>query len=408
LINANLVAPKTPHRVGLYFAFLQFFFAITWTVYVIFLPKLAVQAGIPKQAVIYILMLDQLIFVAMDLAMGAIADRVSRVLGRLGHVVLAVTLGSCVAFLLLPFAAPQGAPWLFVLLTVLWTASSSALRAPPLMLLGKYAPKPSVPWLSALSLVGLGVAGAIGPYLTIVLRDVDPRIPFALSSLALALATIGIIWSERTLALTSISGAEVSAASPAKPTRLTVLFMLAVLLLGLGFQIHFSINSASMYLRHSKPDQLPYLMPVFWIGFNVLMLPAALATRRYGGLAVTAVGALIAAVATLAASTTGNLNTLIVMQFIAGGGWGCVLMSAVSAALAIGHTGSEGKITGALFSLLALAAFARIAMVAVELNKDPGYSALLTWLPVAAWGLAAVLLLIVLPSQRERFAAATA
>jgi MFS family permease len=229
-----------------------------------------------------------------------------------------------------------------------------------------------------------------------------------LSSLALALATIGIIWSERTLALTSISGAEVSAASPAKPTRLTVLFMLAVLLLGLGFQIHFSINSASMYLRHTKPDQLPYLMPVFWIGFNVLMLPAALATRRYGGLAVTAVGALIAAVATLAASTTGNLNTLIVMQFIAGGGWGCVLMSAVSAALAIGHTGSEGKITGALFSLLALAAFARIAMVAVELNKDPGYSALLTWLPVAAWGLAAVLLLIVLPSQRERFAAATA
>ncbi|MEA2446279.1 MAG: hypothetical protein QOJ12_3575, partial [Thermoleophilales bacterium] len=325
--------PNTPHRVGLYFGFVQFFFTITWTVYVIFLPKLAVQAGIPKQAVIYILMLDQLIFVAMDLAMGVMADRLSRVLGRLGHIVLGVTLGSCVAFLLLPFVAPQGAPWLFVLLTVLWTASSSALRAPPLMLLGKYAPQPSVPWLSALSLLGLGVASAIGPYLTIVLRDVDPRIPFALSSLALALATLGIIWSERTLARTAVAAPEVSGTSFVKPTPLAALFLLAVLLLGLGFQIHFSLNSATMYLRHAKPDQLPYLMPIFWIGFNVLMLPAALATRRYGGLAVSAVGALIAAFASFAASMAHNLNTLMAMQFIAGGGWGFVLMSAVSAAL---------------------------------------------------------------------------
>ncbi|MGZ5165199.1 MAG: MFS transporter [Burkholderiales bacterium] len=403
--NPHLVAPNTPNRVGLYFAFLQFFFTITWTIYVIFLPKLAVQAGIPKQAVIYILMLDQLIFVAMDLAMGVIADRVSRVLGKLGHVVLAVTLGSCIAFLLLPFVAPQGAPWLFVLLTVLWTASSSALRAPPLMLLGKYAPQPSVPWLSALSLLGLGVASAIGPYLTIVLRDVDPRIPFALSSVALALATIGIMWAERTLARTSVVGAAANASSPAKPTRLTLLFLLAVVLLGLGFQIHFSLNSAAMYLRHAKPDQLPYLMPVFWIGFNVLMLPGALATRRYGGLAVTAVGALIAAIATLIASSTENLNTLILMQLIAGGGWGCVLMSAVAGALAIGHTGSEGKITGALFSMLALAAFARIAIVAVELNKDPAYAAVFTWVPVAAWALAGLMILMLLPKARQAIAA---
>ena len=227
--------------------------------------------------------------------MGVMADRVSRTLGRLGHVILGVTLVSCLAFLLLPLAAPQGAAWLFLSLTVLWTASSSALRAPPLMLLGKYAAQPQVPWLSALSLFGLGVAGAIGPYLTIALRDVDPRLPFALSSIALALATAGIIWAERALAGGVAPQAQISEVPPRKPAQPMFWFFFAVLLAGLGFQIHFALNSAPLYLRYAKPPDLQYLMPVFWIGFSVLMVPASLATKRYGGLAVTGVGALIAA-----------------------------------------------------------------------------------------------------------------
>jgi MFS family permease len=406
LSASNPIAASTAHRIGLYFAFIQFFFAITWTVYVIFLPKLAAQAGIPKHAVVYLLMADQLIFVIMDFLMGVMADRVSRIVGKLGHIVIAVTLASCLAFLLLPFAAPQGAAWLLVLLTVLWAASSSVLRAPPLMLLGKYAPQTQVPWLSALSLFGLGVAGAIAPYLTIALRDVDPRWPFALSSLALALTTAGIVWSERTLAGTRSNISEARVELKADPTTRGTLFAGAVLMLGLAFQVHFALNSAPMYLRHARADQLPYLMPVFWIGFNVLMLPAALATERYGGLAMAAIGASIAAVATLVASITADLNALIAVQFIAGGGWGCVIMSAVSAALAMGHTGNEGKLTGAVFSMLALAAFARIAIVALELNKDPAYGAMLTWLPVLGFALAALLLLI-LPGYRARVAAAS-
>ncbi len=391
---------RTPHRVGLYFAFVQVFFTLTWTIYVIFLPRLAAQAGIPKQAVIYILLLDQLIFVAMDFAMGVMADRVSRTLGKLGYIVLGITLASCGAFLLLPFVAPHGAAWLFIAVTVLWTASSSALRAPPLMLLGKYAPQSAVPWLSALSLLGLGVASAIAPYLTLVLRDVDPRIPFILSSVALALATLGILWAERTLAA---APGQPTSAAPSSPTHAPpwmFTFMLAALLLGLGFQIHFSLNSAALILRHASPDQLPYLMPVFWIGFNIFMLPASLATKRYGGLTVAAAGALTAALASFAAHHAGSLDTLLVMQFLAGGGWGLVLMSAVSAALALGHTGHEGKMTGGLFSLLALAAFARIAVLAAQLNKDPDVAALLAWAPVAAWSLAGVMLLLLLPKQR--------
>jgi MFS family permease len=401
----DAMATRVPHRIGLYLAAVQFFFTLTWTVYVIYLPRLAAEAGIPKNAVVYILLLDQLVFAVMDYTMGLMADRVSRVLGRLGYIVLGVTLASCAAFLLLPFVAPLGAAWLFLLLTVLWTVSSSALRAPPLVLVGKYAAQPSVPWLSALSLFGLGVASAVSPYLAITLRDADPRIPFVMSSVALALATLGIVWAERALARSAATEAAAPAASAA-PTAWMMTFLFAVLLLGLGFQIHFSLNSATLYLRHAPPSDIPYLLPVFWIGFNVLMLPASLAVKRYGGLAVAAAGALIAALASFAADHAGDLNGLIAAQFIAGGGWGCVLMSVVSAAIAIGHTGREGKMTGGLFSLLALATFARIAVLAAELNKDPQLAGMLSWVPVAAWAIAGVLLLMLLPKQRKSVVAA--
>ena len=289
----------TPHRIGLYLAVVQFIFTLTWTVYVIFLPKLAAQAGIPKQWVVFILLLDQVVFVIMDFAMGLAADRVSKVLGKLGYLILGVTLASCLAFLLLPFAAPQGAAWLFLLLTMLWAVSSSALRAPPLVLIGKHAAAPAVPWLSALSLFGLGLAGAVSPYLAITLRDFDPKLPFVISSIALALATAGIIWAERALARTAPAAPRGETAG--KPVRPVIWFFLAVLLVGLGFQIHFSLNSAPLYLRLAKADQLQYLMPVFWIGFNLLVLPASFATKRYGGIAVASVGAIVAAAASFAA-----------------------------------------------------------------------------------------------------------
>jgi len=75
------------------------------------------------------------------------------------------------------------------------------------------------------------------------------------------------------------------------------------------------------------------------------------------------------------------------------------MMSAVSAALALGSSGSkvgnQGSITGALFSLLAIATFARMMIVWSELNKAPTFATIQPWLPVAAWMLAAGLLLAI-------------
>ena len=196
-------------RVGIYFAAVQFLFVTCWTVYVIFLPQLAAQAGIEKKWVIYILMADQAIFTLMDFSLGVAADRVQRVLGRLGRLLVILTALACAAFLLLPLVAPSGSPLLFLALIAIWAMTSSALRAPPMALLGKYVPTPKLPWVSTLTLLGMGIAGAAAPYLTVSLRGVDPRLPFVLSSVALVAAACGLLWAETNL----------QRAAPESPTR---------------------------------------------------------------------------------------------------------------------------------------------------------------------------------------------
>ena len=52
-------------------------------------------------------MADQAIFTLMDFSIGVAADKVSRTLGRLGRLLVVLTAISCLAFMLLPLAAPS-------------------------------------------------------------------------------------------------------------------------------------------------------------------------------------------------------------------------------------------------------------------------------------------------------------
>ena len=123
------------------------------------------------------------------------------------------------------------------------------------------------------------------------------------------------------------------------------------------------------------------------------MFPAQRATCRCGGIAVMAAGGLIGAAAAWMAAHAASLGAMVAGQFIAGAAWGGMLMSALAAAIAMGRTGGFnhanriGIATGGLFSLLAVATFARMTMVATQVNGAPGgYPVLLAWLPVAIWG----------------------
>ena len=362
-------------------AALQLAFALTWVIYVIYLPALAAQAGVPKQAVAWILLMDQAIFILCDWLAGIHADRVAAALGRIGPRLAAAALVSCGAFLLLPWIAPAGSAIAFVALTALWSATSSALRAPPMALTGRHAREGERPWIAAVYMLGLGLAAAAAPYLGTRLRNVDPRVPFSIATAVVVIATLALVAAERRLRATA-SPPPVRAAHPGGRFALLP-FAAAVALFAIGFQLHFSVNSAAHYLRFAPPQQLESLMPVFNIGFNLAMLPAVLVTRRRRGLAVMAAAGLVALVLAAAVPYAGSIEALVALQFAAGAAWGFVMMSAFTAALEVGAPGREGSVTGMLFSMLALAAFARIAFVTAGLPSPPLAPAL-AWLLATA------------------------
>ena len=371
--------------IGLYFAALQLFFTLCWTVYASYLPALAASAGIPPSAVIFILMLDQAVFMVADFATGVWGDRVSKVLGRIGSWAAAITLVSCAAFLLLPFIAPASAA-AFLAVTILWTVTSSALRAPPLMLIGKYAAKPAVPWLTSLTMLGYGIAGALSPYLAVTLRDVDPRLPFVLASVAVGLTALGLGWAERSLAT---KAAKPVPSDPAQPINANAaVFALIVIVVALGYQLHFSINSAPAFLRFAPQSQLEWLMPVFWIGFNIAMFPAGALGRRIGAYPLMAVSALLGGAAILGTTLANSLDFLISAQLVAGAAWGFILVSAFTLAFTIGRDGREGTMSGMLFSALAVATLARMAMVAGGFPASAELKPVLQWAPIVCWALA--------------------
>jgi len=397
-MNASAATPAVPRSAALYLGMVQFFFATTWTLYVIYLPQLAKQAGIDLAWVPWILVADQIIMAVMDVVTGFWADRVRSGLATMGMWILGLSVISCAAFVALPFIATAAGTnaSLLVLAILVWTLTSSALRSPPWALLSRYAAAPALPWMSTLVLSGTAIAAALAPYLGVALRDIDPRVPFVLSTLTLLATVGGLIFVERHLARSS----PVPAAAGDPPFDLNVpgakrqvsLFFIALLLMAAAFQVHFSLNSAHQYLRFAENGELQFLMPVFWIGFNLLMFPMAGFVKRYGTFRVMAIGAAAGSGASLATALAPDLNTLITMQFIAGGCWGAVNVAAFTAAITFGRASREGAFLGMLFATLALAAFIRIGAYASDIAQQPVFDVILPWIPAGGWLLGAVLL----------------
>jgi hypothetical protein len=125
-------------------------------------------------------------------------------------------------------------------------------------------------------------------------------------------------------------------------------------------------------------------MPVFWVGFNLAVLPATLLPKRYGGVRVMAIAAGIGAIALAPIPTLASLQALVAAQLVAGAAWAVALMAAFTAALEAGRPGREGLLTGVLFSLLAMAALARLGATVAGVQG-------MHWAPPVAWLAAALI-----------------
>jgi hypothetical protein len=366
-------------RAGVVLAVLQFAFALTWIVYAAFLPALAAQVGIARSAVPWILLADQAIFLVCDWLAGVFADRVGDAVARLGRQIAAVALVSCAAFLALPLVAPAGSAPVLAAVVLVWSATSSMLRAPPLALAGRHASRPQRAWLAGVYSLGLAAAGAVAPYLGRALVAVDPRIPFAATSLVVAAMV---------LVLAALPhGAAARTPQAGAPGSLTGL-VAAVAVLAIGLQVHTSITSAAIYLRFAAPEALTDLLPVFWYGCAVAALPVAPLVRRAGGLAVMAGAAAAGAAALAACALAGSLAAVIAAQAVAGLAWGAMLSGALAAATSLERR--PGAATGLVFSVLAAATVARIALVASGAAAG-GVVTALPAVPPIAWAAGALI-----------------
>ena len=387
-----------PSGVGLYLAGVQWLFALGWIVYAIYLPELATQVGLERRWVPWILAFDQVIFIVTDVVVGVWSDKAAAVQGRIARVVLLATGVSSLAFLLLPWVAPQGSQGLFLGVTLVWAVTSSALRAPPLTLLGRYVAKPSQPAMVALTALGLGLANAASPYVGLALKGVDPRWPFLLSALSLAAVTLGMAAAERALVRDGAGRAQATRAAPSLSPASGVFFA-AVVIAAASFQVHVFLASAPLYRAAGGGDWMAHLMPVFWVGFNLALWPAARWVRRNGSPLAMAQGAVLGALGVATAHAAPGLVWLVGAQLLSGAAWALMLCSAFVGALAFGRTGREGFFNGSLQSLLATAALSRLMVVEVI---APTSAQLVAWAGAPALTFAVAGLLLVAGLSRAR------
>ena len=332
----------------------QFFFTLGWTVYAIYLPELLKNAGIAVGWLPWVLMADQLIFAAMDIAFGVVADRVADGYRKLAHLLLWLTTVSAGAFLLLPMLAGVSSGLLLAVL-VIWVISASVVRAPTLVLLAKRASVaqqgPLVAWYAG----GMALASALSPFVGLALKGADPRLPFAISALALLAAVFVLL--------------RVSGDKPAEPegdalppiSFSTYLPLLALLgLATFGFQLHAFVNAGPLYLAHVSKETLPWLMPLLWLGFFTVLPGVGGLVKRVGALPVAVAGVLLTALSSYGASVAGGLEWLVLMQLLAGAGWALAFAGLMERASADGTRGAEGLFMGSFFAVTAVSSFARI------------------------------------------------
>jgi len=348
--------------------------ALSWTAYVLFLPTFVVQVGLPASVVIWIVLLDQALFVVTDWASAVFADRLARVWRRLGAAITAAALLCATLFAALPWAAVTGSPGLLLVLVGGWAVLSSFMRAPVLALLGHIGGATRQGWAVGLALGLVSVAGAIGPLFTEWLRRHDPHAPFAVAAGALALAGLVALRADA-WPLT------VRTPEPIGRSRAPLLWLVGLVwIAGLGFQWHTTLlaNASSLPFARSA------WAPLFWIGFALglllssrglssLPLPARLRSAA-SALGVGGGAALLALYAETAAA-------FVPAQLLAGAAWGVMLHTAMSAAMARSAVQRLATPIGLIFSALALAALCRVAVVALKGQGWPLGSVL----PCATW-----------------------
>lgn len=371
------------------FAIAQFCMSLSWVTYAAFLPAMAQQVGLAKSAVVWLLMLDQVVFMLADLLAGVASDRMAQAVARWGQVLGLLTGFCAVAFMLLPLLVDAtGSPVWLVIPALVWVACSSALRAPLFALLGQHATSTTgseFRWL----LLGGGVAAAFAPYLQFVLKGRSPLLPFTVVAASLVLCAVLVGKSAAGSGAVIAKTGDAARPMPGLPKGAALFVALACAALAL--QGHNAFNSSRLFLRDVAADQLHWWLPAFWVGFNLAMLVPPLlkdwpAARRLALFGMAGVGAL------LFCTQMPSAELQAILQAAAGAAWALFLSTSFSTANALGKPQRHGRYAGGVHAVLAGGSLLRLVLVSAALPLTMGEAML--WLPPILWSAGAMVLLI--------------
>lgn len=376
-------------------AIAQFFMSLSWVAYAIFLPALAARVGLEKSAVIWLLLVNQIVFMVADLLAGMFSDRAAAMTQRWGSVLGLLTGVSALALLAIPaLVGASGAVPALVVPALVWVACSAALRAPLFALVGKHAGSDTgatVRWL----LLGNGVALACAPYLASVLKGTAPLVSFAAISAGLVLCALLVAHSVADAGTPSVATPDGGAT--AYPNGMALLA--AVAAAALAIQVHNALNAAPLYARGVAAAELHWWMPAFWAGFNLALLlpPPMQAWPPSRRIALFAAGV---ALALAACVVTALPAPQALLQALAGAAWAWLMCAAFACANAIGRPSRLGLMNGSVHAALAGAAILRLSLVAAGLPQALGSGIFV--LPVVLAVVAALVLRIAPLARRER------
>lgn len=366
---------------GLRLAVVQFVFTLGWTVYVVFLPALLARADLPANWLPWLLIIDQAIFAIMDIAFGLMADRIGQAWQRLARAILWLTTLSALAFLALPLVSGV-APAAMLAVTLLWVLTASVVRAPTMVLLAKQARAAQQASLVAWYSGGMALAMALSPFFGLWLKGSDPLLPFAVSAAVLWLAVVALLRWQQPLPASDES------TQPPLPFASYRPLLAGLLLAAFGLQLHAFVNAGPLFGKLAEPARLPWLLPWLWVGFAAAMPLVGALCKRFRALQVVSGGLLAAAATIWAAPAVNSENSLILLQLLAGFGWGLAFAGLMSFASAAGSRGAEGLFMGSFFAMAAVAAIARILLASQWLPAlgDSRYTLPAACLFIAACG----------------------
>ncbi|MBD2462429.1 MFS transporter [Oscillatoria sp. FACHB-1407] len=256
--------------------------ALMWVVYGAYLPQLLAQFGLPIEAAIALVAIENGLAVVIEPIMGGISDRSLRWIGSRFPAIAVGVIAAATLFIVIPLIGLFGNLASITRLGVVgvlvtWSVAMTIFHSPVLSLLRNYSSVPQLPIANSLLMLTSGLIGTARPIANQSILSLGPVTTFTIGSIVLLGATT---------VLRAVDPPRVpTVASVREAPRLAV--SAVVLAAGLGASIgwgtHFVMDTFVKVFQSRLPDADVGAV-MFWVavGLAVLAIPAGLVASQVG------------------------------------------------------------------------------------------------------------------------------